>query len=295
MSGWDVHAHLLPAGVAHTIPELSDPAALTRWLDDVGLDGAVVSPPPPALHVDLGPRESAVWSRELNDGIERVVAFDPRRLRAFAYLPISDPPEAVKEFLRRREGPWAGAVIPTSAPGRTLADPQLDTLWSTLNTARAFVFVHPVDIRDERFGQFYLRNLLGNPTETALAAACLIFSGILERFPAIRFCLSHAGGAVPALAGRWQRGRETNRPGIPQAGAPPREALRLLYADCLAHSPAALDLALDVFGADHVILGTDWPFPMGSLDPDALLVGLSHEARFAVRESNLRSALTRPG
>ncbi|MHB1536120.1 MAG: amidohydrolase family protein [Acidimicrobiales bacterium] len=296
MAGWDVHTHLVPTTDDRAIPELGDPAALTRWLDEIGLDGAIVSPPPPALHVNLGPAESAVWSHDLNDGLAHMVASDQRRLRALAYLPISNPPAAADEFHRRTDNPWAGALIPTSTPGRTLADPELEPLWAALDAAHAFVFVHPIDIPDDRLERFYLRNLLGNPMETAFAAACLVFAGVPERHPAIRFCLAHAGGATPALAGRWQRGRDTKRPGVPETGVTPEQALRCLYADCLAHSPAGLRLAIEVFGSDHIVLGSDWPFPMGHRDPGCLLAALDPDTQMAIREVNPKrlASLERP-
>ena len=112
-------------------------------------------------------------------------------------------------------------------------------------------------------------NLVGNPYETAVAAAHLVLGGVCERFARIRFCLAHAGGALPMLAGRLQHGYATDRPGIDKTLAPPTEILRRFLVDCIAHDPKALELAAAVVGERHVLFGSDWPFPMGLPDPHA--------------------------
>lgn len=180
---------------------------------------------------------------------------DARDRIDIAYLPLDDP---LAEAQRTRVDPWAGAVAGT---GRPLDDPELEPLWAALDGR--FVLVHPVEAPDPRLARFYLSNLLGNPYETALAAACLVFGGVLSRYPGVQFCLVHAGGATAMIARRWQQGYDTRRPGISKLELEPRDALRRLYVDSLAHSAAALALAASVFGDDHVLPGSDWPFPMG--------------------------------
>jgi aminocarboxymuconate-semialdehyde decarboxylase len=216
---------------------------------DAGLDGAYVSVPPPLFGED---------ARLLNDGLEVLVG---GALRGLAYLPIADPPAAVVEARQRRGGVWAGYVIASSAGARTLADPELDPLWTALAESDAFVFVHPTEAPDARLARFGLDNLLGYPYETSFAAACLVFADVPARFPAIRFCLAHAGGATAMLAGRWQRAYDARRAGIPSLRLEPRQALARIAVDSLAHSDAALALARRTFA--EVLPGSDWPFPMG--------------------------------
>src|SRR4029077_7381654 len=124
-----------------------------------------------------------------------------------------------------------------------------------------FVLVHPVDAPDARLARYRLTHLLGFPYETALAAACLVFGGVLARHPGVRFCLAHAGGATAALAGRWQHGYDVRRPGIGELELEPREALRRVAVDSVAHSPEVLALARTTFG--EVLTGSDWPYPLG--------------------------------
>jgi aminocarboxymuconate-semialdehyde decarboxylase len=140
----------------------------------------------------------------------------------------------------------------------------LDPVWQLLDGLEAFALIHPGHSQDERLNAFYLSNLLGNPYETGLAAAELIFSDVLGRFPGIRFCLCHGGGVTAALAGRWQRGIDTARPGIEPPSLSVAEALRRFYVDDLVHDPAVLALLEAKFGADRMLAGSDWPFPMGS-------------------------------
>src|SRR5262249_33758866 len=144
-----------------------------------------------------------------------------------------------------------------------------DDVWGALDEGGGrFVLVHPVDAPDPRLRSYYLTNLLGNPYETAVAAAFLIFSDAVSRFPRVNFCLAHAGGATAMLVGRWQHGYETKRPGLERRlSLAPAEAVKRLYVDSIAHSGLALDFVGEVFGPDHVLLGSDWPFPMGDLHP----------------------------
>ncbi len=141
-------------------------------------------------------------------------------------------------------------------------------MWARLVALDAPLLLHPGAVPDPRFDEFYLHNLLGNPVETALAAAQLLLGGALERFPGLRVGLVHGGGALPALIGRLQHGVDTARPGVPQ-GLDLRALARRLWVDDLAHDDAALALAAALVGEDHVLEGSDWPFPMGRLRPDA--------------------------
>lgn len=287
MAGVDFHTHLAPPLGDRIGPEaLYRPDLLVTWLDEQGLDQAVVSVPPPFFRPS---RAEAV-----NDGLLEAVAPHLDRLRPLAYLPAEHPETACAEARARQGQPWAGAVL--AAGPVDLADPGLDPLWRLLHESAAFVFLHPAASPDPRLDAFYLHNLLGNPVETAIAAAQLVFGDVLGRYPWIRFCLAHAGGCVPTLAGRWQRGYETGRPGIRPLTEPPRQAVPRFWADCLAHDPAVLRLAVETFGADQIVLGSDWPFPMGHPAPAALLDGLPEPvARRIAVENAERVLAVQPG
>jgi aminocarboxymuconate-semialdehyde decarboxylase len=291
VSGWDVHTHLVPPTVLDAawredhdlvaqdghlvvggrdrlpLRRLSDPPALLEWIDSQGLDGAVVSVPPPLFRYDLTGAEGVDWARLVNDGLAQLRG---ERLRVLGQLPLSMPAEAArvaKEVLAA--GGFGGFALGTLTTEPGFADPALDPLWTVLDEAGSFVLVHPGASPDPRLKPFYLANLLGNPCETALAAAGLVFGNVLPCFPRIRFCLCHGGGVTAAVAGRWQRGSDTSRPGVGPLPSPPGATLRRFYVDDLVHDPAMLTLVESTFGADRVLIGSDWPFPMGcdAIDP----------------------------
>lgn len=144
---------------------------------------------------------------------------------------------------------------------------------------RGLPFLHPTKGCDGRLDPFFLHNLLGGPGETALAAAHLAMSGIMDRHPAMRICLAHGGGSVPAVAGRLERGQTVRRPGAYIGARPATEAMRGFCADCITHSPAALELAASVFGEDRILFGSDWPFSMGLPDPHAQMQDVRSDLR----------------
>jgi aminocarboxymuconate-semialdehyde decarboxylase len=288
----DVHMHLVPPrlverarrgicgsdvspdgelvldGAAVSVGALYEIGQFVASLDERGIDIGCVSIPPPLYRQRLAPDIAKDWAREVNDALEELATTNHARIRALAHLPIEHPQLAAEELGARAGSGWAGYAIASHAPGMALSDPGLRPVWEALDAEEAFVFIHPADPEDERLGQWYLSNLLGNPYETALAAAQLLFGGVLSTYPSIRFCLAHAGGVTAAVSGRWQRGFESKRPGVPMR-APPAELLRRLYVDCVALNGRYLEFVATVFGGDHIVLGSDWPFPMGSYSPAA--------------------------
>ena len=311
---WDMHAHLVPPnvveaaeagrfsmrvesgklvlpGTAIPLQKLADLDALLEWMDGRTISGAVISVPPPLYRYDLEPAEAQEWSRLVNEGLQGIVRQVPDRLRSLAHLPLQAPDLAAWEVENSPSETHSGYAIGTSVEGLTLDDPSLEPVFQSLDAAGRFVFIHPVEAPDPRLGRYYLGNLLGNPYETSFAAACLIFSGMLSRYGNTRFCLAHAGGAAPYLIGRWQRGYDTRRPGISALSVEPREALRKLWFDSVAHSDAALKLLVEEVGADRVLLGSDYPFPMREDEPLAALEGLPEDDREKICGGNHVRAL----
>ncbi|MFB6722465.1 amidohydrolase family protein [Kribbella sp. NPDC056345] len=274
MPGWDVHTHLIPPTVltaayrgeyglsvdsgalvidGHRLPlkRLADPAALLQWIADQDLDGAVVSVPPALFRYGAG----VEWAELVNQGLRELAT---PQLRVLAQLPLLDPAAPAVAAALAREGVFSGFALGTPDYAG------LDPVWQVLHELEAFTLIHPGHSDDKRLQSFYLSNLLGNPYETGLAAASLVFADVPGRFPGIRFCLCHGGGVTAAVAGRWQRGVQTARPGIEELSMPVIEAVRSFYVDDLVHDEAMLQLLTRTFGAAHVLAGSDWPFPMGS-------------------------------
>ncbi|MGH8782852.1 amidohydrolase family protein [Paraburkholderia sp.] len=272
---------------------LFDSSELLRWMYMRRIARAWVSVPPPAYRPHLDEAEALRWARYLNDGLHEVAVQSGGRLQALLHLPLEQPNAALEILNARDAGDLAvaGYAASTTVGEGTLADAALDPVWAALNAQRAFLFLHPGDCADPRLKPFYLQNLLGNPHETAVAAGALVFGGVLERYPAVQVCLAHGGGTVPAVTGRWQRGFDTARPGVDLGREAPRAALRRLWVDCITHDAAALQCSCATFGEDRVLFGSDWPFPMGFIDPDQQCASLSEQTRHRVFAGNVRALL----
>jgi aminocarboxymuconate-semialdehyde decarboxylase len=115
----------------------------------------------------------------------------------------------------------------------------------------------------DRLSSYYLGNLIGNPLDTTIAAACLVFSGVLERHSSLKICLAHGGGFVPYQAGRFVHGWHVRAEPKSKLGKPPTDSLKRFYFDTIVHSKAVLEFLIGNAGADRVLLGSDYPFDMG--------------------------------
>lgn len=265
------------------------PQELEQWLDEHGLAGAAVSPPPPFYRQHLTAAAARGWVRALNDGI--LVALEGRsRLVPMAYLPLEHPQVALAELERLRSDPrWGGITAAAGGGSDPLDSNALEPVWGLLAALGWPVLLHPGHSPDPRLEPYYLSNLLGNPVETGVAAAQLLFGDVLGRHPGLRVLLVHCGGVVPAVLGRWERGITTARPGVRNLSRPFREAARGFWVDSLGHEPALLDLAVQTFGADRVVIGSDWPFPMGVDDPVASVAHRGSEFVRTVGRDNVRA------
>lgn len=289
----DVHTHLIPpltAGLleavgltvsasgrpqreGHTIgpDDIYAPERLAAWLASVELDRALVSIPPPLYAQGASPKLTLEWVRTVNDALKQQT--QPwSALEPLGYLPLDQPDVAVDELHRLASQGWAGVTGCAGGASLPLHHASLAPLWSALATLGMPLVLHPGSSPDERLRDFYLENLLGNPQESTLAVAQLLFGRVLLANPGLRIAIVHGGGVVPALAGRWQRGVDTSRPGLHHPDLRVADELRAsIWIDCLTHDASSLDLATSLFGEDHVLLGSDWPFPMGTDNPRSLI------------------------
>ena len=290
---WSPRERLVVDGTELPKAELYEPAALIAWMDAHRVTVAWVSVPPTMYRTPLPEPDADRWSRAINAGLARVAASFPARLSPLLHLPMQHPPvaaaiarDAIAAGHRRFAMPAGDAER-----GRMLSHEDYAPLWGELERGRAFLFLHPGRSCDPRLEALSLSNLLGGPTETAIAAAHLAMSGVLERHPSIRFCLAHGGGTTAAVAGRLARGQDTGRPGAYAGGEKVRHALRRFHVDCITHDPAVLDLIAATFGADRVLFGSDWPFDMGLCDPHRQLAHVDDELRVRIFADNAEALL----
>jgi aminocarboxymuconate-semialdehyde decarboxylase len=267
------------------------------WMDTEEIDIQVVSAWMDFSAYVLDPSDGVWLARVLNELTVDAIAKHSDRFRAMAAVPLQAPELAADEL--RYAVTELGIVsveIGTKVADSELDDPALEPFWTTAEDLDLLVLVHPPyrSIGIDRFKRYFLDNLVSNPMEETVAAAHLIFGGVLERHTRLKICLTHGGGFLPYQIGRLDRGFDA-RPSVTatRLTAPPSSFLRRFYYDTVVHGSEALRFLGDRVGMDRIVLGSDYPFPMGSPHPvDAVrAAGLSDDATEAILRSNVGDAI----
>lgn len=240
-------------------------------MDTAGVAVQVLSLTPRMYRYDLPAEPATALAVDVNDEIAAVVARHPKRFRGFAQLPLQDPALAAAELERTVTiHGFAGAAVGSHVDGKDWDDPSLWPVLAACERLGALLFVHPrYEAVHPRLGRRHLANLIGNPLETTIAVAAFVLGGVLERFPGLRVCFAHAGGYAPAGIGRIGHGFRVRAETSAESSVDPREALRALYFDSIAHGEEHLRCLVGLVGADHVLLGSDYPADMGDPSPVA--------------------------
>jgi aminocarboxymuconate-semialdehyde decarboxylase len=218
-----------------------------------------------------------------NDEIARLVKEYPERFSGIATLPMQAPDKAADELRRAiTKLGLHGAMIGSNIGGKNLDDPSFEPLWATAAKLDAFMVIHPGNVAGaDRLKSYYLGNLIGNPLDTTIAAACLIFGGVMERYPNLNFMMVHGGGFIPYQGGRWVHGWEVRpEPKMHLKHSPQRYLDRFLY-DTITHNKAACEFLVSSAGVERVFLGSDYPYDMGTLEcaRQVKALGISAAAR----------------
>jgi len=209
----------------------------------------------------------------LNDHIADIVHRWPTRFVGLGTIPMQDPELAIKELERCKRIGLVGIQIGTHINGTNLGEPRLFSIFQACQELDMAVFIHPWDMMGmERMDKYWMPWLVGMPVETTTAITSMIFSGLMERLPKLRVAFAHGGGSFPATIGRIEHGFQV-RPDLCAVdnNVNPREYLGRFWIDSLVHDPAMLQLVVDQMGANRVALGTDYPFPLGELEPGQLI------------------------
>ena len=218
-----------------------------------------------------------------NDAASATCVRHPDHFVGLAMVPMQDPSLALRELERAAKLPgMRGLYLATNVNGNELDDKRYWDIYARCEEIGWPIFLHPVQtVGSERLTRFYLRNLLGNPYDTGVAAACLIFGGVLDAFPKLEINLPHAGGTLPLVVGRLDHGSRV-RPELSHMKQPPSAYLRRFSYDTIGHDDR-INLALvRLVGADRVLLGSDYCFDMGLEQPVHTverLTGLSEAER----------------
>lgn len=236
-------------------------------LRGAGVDTQVLTLTTPGTHVE-SPAEAARLASLVNDALAAAVAAGRGRFAALATLPLNDPAAALRELERAMtQLGLRGAMLFSNVNGVALADTRFWPLYEAADAAGAVLHIHPTTpLGVEAMTEFWLMPLLGFLFDTTLAAARLVFSGAMARFPRIRWVLSHLGGTIPYVAERLDRGFHAFPECRAHLDRPPSDYLRQLYLDTVNFDPAALQLAVAFAGADHVLAGSDYPHKIGSIE-----------------------------
>lgn len=231
-----------------------------------GIDMHVISLTTPGTHVESQPN-AARLAALVNDAFADVVAREKGKFVALATLPLNDPAASVKEFERAsRQFGFPGAMLFSNVNGVALADERFWPLYELANDLGAILHIHPTaPVGVEAMQDYWLMPLVGFLFDTTLAAEKLVFSGAAEKFPRIRWVLSHLGGAIPYIAERADRGFHAFRECRAKISRPPSEYLKQFYYDTVNFDPLALKLAIDFAGVEHVLAGSDYPHQIGSI------------------------------
>lgn len=265
-------------------------------MDATGITMQVLSLTAPMTYW-ASPDLSERLSRAYNDACAEAHRQYPDRFIGLATLPLPDIDRSLRELERARGLPGIhGVYMGTHVNGRDLSDPAFLPVFRAIEAAGLPVFLHPlIVLGGQRLKPFYLGNLLGNPFEAAVAAAHLIFGGVLDRCPELEVSLPHAGGALPILAGRLDHGQRVRREGA-HMPRPPSDYLRRFTYDTISHSPEILRWLISQVGIDRILLGSDYTFDMGYAWPLEVLdaLDLTQEERAMILEGTAATILGLP-
>ena len=256
-------------------PNLTDLALRMRDFESMGLDAQVISPAPPQCFYNVPGPIGVEAARAVNNGIAEIAAQDKKRIpAAMGSVPLGSGGNAAAEELERAMTTLGlkGVEILAHVGDKELSDPDFAPFWAKAEALGAVVFIHPSGYpQPDRLRRFYFNNVIGNPLDTTLALHYLIFDGVLERHPNLKIIAAHGGGYLPAYSGRIDHGwgaRSDSHGDLPK---PPSFYLKKIYFDTIVFTPHQLEALVKLFGADHVLLGTDYPYDMADYDPLGLL------------------------
>jgi aminocarboxymuconate-semialdehyde decarboxylase len=267
-----------------------------KAMDAMGVDMQLISPGPPQLYYTVPVEVAVQATRALNDGIAEYVGRHPDRLLALGGVPLQDGNEAARELERCMKAlKFKGVEVLTNVAGKELSDPAYAPFWQKAEALSALVMIHPNGFTQaERLTRFYFNNVIGNPLDTTIALHYLIFDGVLERHPGLKIFAVHGGGYLGGYSGRIDHAWGARSDAHGSLPEPPTAYLkRNVYFDTVVFTPIQLEALVKTFGADHVVLGTDYPFDMADFDPIGHVVstGFDDATTAAIAGGNARRLL----
>jgi len=264
-------------------PQLSSIEARLNDMDRMGIDIQAVSPAPTQYCYWSEPDLGRELSRMINDRIAEIVAQWPERFVGLGTVPLQNADMAVEELERGvRQLGLRGIEVCTNVNGRDLTDPSLglEKVFAKAEALGALIFMHPLGFNQgERLVDHYFNNVIGNPMDSTIAVSHLIFDGVMARHPKLKVVVAHAGGYLAHYWARMDHAYRARPDCRTLIKHPPSTYLKRFYFDTITFDPQMLRQLIDVYGAEHVMLGTDYPYDMGEDDPVGLIESVKRLSR----------------
>ena len=262
-----------------------DPNTRIKECDHHHINVQVLSTIPVMFSYWAKPNDALEVSMFLNDHIATIVHAYPKRFIGLGTIPLQAPDLAIKELERCMKMGLRGVQIGSHVNEWNLNAPELFPVFEAAQELGAAIFVHPWDMMaKEKMSKYWLPWLVGMPAETSLAICSMIFGGIFERLPKLKVAFAHGGGSFPSSIGRIEHGFHV-RPDLVAVdnNINPREYLDKFYLDTLVHDPLMLDFLMNLMGPNQLALGTDYPFPLGELQPGKLIDSMPYDDKIKER------------
>jgi aminocarboxymuconate-semialdehyde decarboxylase len=292
------HRHDSPATAAATaehqsrvLPQLLSLERRLADMDEMGIDVQAISPSPDQTYYGVPPELAIAASRLVNDNIAEICGKHPRRFAGLGTVPFQAPELAVAELERLSKSlGLRGIEIAGSVAGEDLSAERFRPIFAKCEALGLVLFMHPTGFTEAgRMGPWHLGNLIGNPLESTVAVHHLIFGGVLDAYPGLKLVVAHGGGFLPAYSGRIDHAAAARPDCCECIKEDPTTYLKRLYFDTMVFTHHQLEYLVRQYGADHVLMGTDYPYDMGEIDPLGFVEGaarLGDDERRAILGGN---------
>jgi aminocarboxymuconate-semialdehyde decarboxylase len=235
----------------------------------MGIDVQAISTSPSQYYYRIEPDLGRQTCRIINENLASIVAAHGDRFVALGTVPMQEPELAVAEleYCMKALG-FRGLEIGTNVRKVELSDPRFEPLWKKAEALGAVVFLHPSGFTDtSRLKEHFLTNVVGNPLDTTLALSHIVFGGVLERYPRLKIVAAHGGGYLGHYPARMDHAFRVRPECHDQIKRPPSYYMKKIYYDTMVFGEAQLEHLVNLWGAEHVVIGTDYPYDMGYYKP----------------------------
>lgn len=253
----------------HIHEKATSTALRLKEMDKMGIDVQAISTSPSHYYYRIEPELGRKTSRIINERLASIVASHPDRFVALGTVPMQDPEMAIQEleYCMKKLG-FKGLELGTNVRKKELADPMYEKFWAKVEELGALIFLHPAGFTDtSRMKEHFLTNVIGNPLDTTFALSHIVYGGILERYPDIKFVAAHGGGYLGGYPARMDHAYNVRPECHDFIKKTPRHYMKKIYWDTMVFGQEQLEHLVKLWGADHVVIGTDYPYDMGWYKP----------------------------